>query len=370
MKNNCPKCNIEFEPARWKKFRPQLSSRCCVCDNCIDDRIRHNIIENYFGYNKSTNVTDEDFDNLLYFMSLSGKKDFYNWFLRESSKFNLMSHSVYSTIRTASPYPQKIGPLLRYIYKKYETDFFQHLNGCWQNYSNSEQNSILHSFPDSKQFILYQDTIKLKNDLKSVVEIFNQLLKKSFKLLAISEEECCHIVRILKENTNLDSWYSFARKLTNNELKNLIKSLVRIENSTQLSTQENNSPIVPLCRYILKPHKKLESQSDFDHKATELINWILENSTNSYLPFGESNLSANSLEEYNELLPMFIQSNNEISALENDILQKKDNIKTQIALLQEKIVVLNNEINKNSLQLKHQNDSTERIAILKQLVNR
>ena len=129
MISKCPKCMNMFDSSRWDDFNPQMpiggggmGRDCRVCDDCLDDNIRHKIIENYLGYKKvgfkkEVIVTRQRFDELLCYMSFNNVDEFHQWYERENSKHDLLSFSVYHDIGTASPYPVLIKAILEFVGK-------------------------------------------------------------------------------------------------------------------------------------------------------------------------------------------------------------------------------------------------------------
>ena len=72
-------------------------------------------------------------------------------------------------------------------------------------------------------------------------------------------------------------WYSIMETLTNNETISLIKSLTIAEKDIHGWKAGSVSPVVWLFR-------KLRERTKSDHK--ELSDWIINNTENSYLPYG------------------------------------------------------------------------------------
>ncbi|MBT4647951.1 hypothetical protein HOC11_06825 [archaeon] len=369
MKNFCPKCSIEFDPVRWRDFHSQMSNRHCVCDDCIDDRMRHKIIENFFGYRTATIVNKANFNSLLYFMALPDRFEFYNWFLREGSKFPLLSHGVWHNIGTCSPYPHQIGPIISFIFKKYKSEFFSHLGNCWESYSEIEKNNILSSMPNSKLFIIDKDEKKLRTDLSSISKDFEKLFDKKFSASLFPEKNLDILIKFLKSNINLDSWYNYAKGIERDCLIQLIRSLVYIENTKPISDDPYHSPIIALCKLLFEPFENLIECNDLEDDLCIFINWILNESKNRYLPFGKNNFSANSLEEYSEFYNFFIKANSEISSLKEELDQKKNDVLNEISKLQEKFNILNKEMVRQNILVEHKNKSLERLSKLKKLVN-
>ncbi|MFC1818942.1 hypothetical protein ACFL0B_07610 [Thermodesulfobacteriota bacterium] len=372
MIKTCPNCHLEFDPVRWREFPSRFSyvKDARFCDNCIDDRIRHNILENLIGYEIHNPTSDNIFKMMPYYMALSDRFEFYSWFFREASKFNLMSHSVFNRIGTASPYPFITGKVLNYISEKHLTEFFDFLINCWDNYSESEKESILSSIePIAKQFITYKDDKKLRIKLDSIATIFGKLFNDAFTISELSGKELDVLISTIKNNSNLDAWYNFAAKHKKGNLVQLIKSLIYIENFKPISSHQSSSPIIALCKFLLIPYEKLIECNEADHDLRMFINWILENSENRYLPLGENNFSAISLEEYNEFYSFYINSDAELSAKEEGLKQKESSILEQITKKKEQIDIINKEIDQKNLLIWHKNESLERIYILQSLLD-
>ncbi len=152
----CTKCNLKYNPIRWFK----CTKRCVtkgksinsygggyfVCDECLDDRIRHKIIENFLGYDNDI-IDTEKFNQLLYFLNLSNRFEFYNWFMRESSQYYLYDLSLYGKLKTTSAYPIPIKKLMNYICSAHRDEFIKHINSKLNNYTHSEKQLIKSSIP-------------------------------------------------------------------------------------------------------------------------------------------------------------------------------------------------------------------------------
>ena len=85
-----------------------------------------------------------------------------------------------------------------------------------------------------------------------------------------------------------DSWTQVAKELSGEEAVCLIKSLTKLERHPHFQAG-SVSPVIWIFRSI---HAE---QSD------DLIDWILANTDNPYIPFGTTNHRAKSLEEYHRL---------------------------------------------------------------------
>jgi len=395
MNISCPKCHLEFDPVRWNKFDLQLPidlqlpTSCRVCDKCIDDSIRHTIVDQYITNRTKTNLTltNKDFNFLLHLMALSDRFEFYNWFLREASKFELMNYSVFSSTPVTSVYPSKLGAVINFICKEYGNELFDHLYNGWDNHSDSEKRSIRESmryhswrgFSNSELFIIYlqeKDDKKLKIDLDSISTIFNKLFDETFNISIFSEKDLDILIDIMKNNTNLDSWYNFAEGLNRDSLIQLIRSFVYIENIKPISYQPSNSPIISLCKLLLRPYEEYDKAmknvitcNGLDNDLVILINWVLNNSKNRYLPFGENNFSSHSLEEYGEFYSLFVKTSKEISSMEEVLSKKRDNILNEISSLREEISACNKKIAQKEVLVEQNCKSMERISNLKQLLD-
>jgi len=157
----CIKCNLEYDPIRWENCPKLCAAKgkrlntygggYFVCDKCLDDKIRHKIIENFLGYEKEI-ITTEKFTQLLYFLNFSTRFDFYNWFMRESSKYYLYDLSLYGKLKTTSAYPIPIKHLMNYICNTHKDEFVNHMMSKLNNYTNAEKKLIKSSTPISCKY--------------------------------------------------------------------------------------------------------------------------------------------------------------------------------------------------------------------------
>lgn len=157
-KEICVKCNSEYDPIRWSTCSKKCAAKgksfntygggYFVCDNCLDDNVRHKIIENFLGYDNDI-IDTEKFIQLLYFMNLSNRFEFYDWFTREASQYYLYDLSLYRKLQTTSAYHIPIKNLINFICKTYTNEFQQHLDSELDSYANSERQLIMSHIPRS-----------------------------------------------------------------------------------------------------------------------------------------------------------------------------------------------------------------------------
>jgi hypothetical protein len=83
-----------------------------------------------------------------------------------------------------------------------------------------------------------------------------------------------------------EAWKQVVDNITHEELVCLIKSLTKLESYKNFKAG-SVSPVICLYRFLTK---------GAEHVA--LVDWILNNTENSYLPFGSSNHGAKSLDDY------------------------------------------------------------------------
>lgn len=84
------------------------------------------------------------------------------------------------------------------------------------------------------------------------------------------------------------AWAQAANALSDEELSALIKSLTRLEGHPGFSAG-SVSPVIWLFRRLADAGDHLQ-----------LVNWVLSNTENEYLPFGSPNHGAKSFDEYKE----------------------------------------------------------------------
>lgn len=154
--NICIKCNLEYDPIRWAKCTKLCAAKgkrlnaygggYFICDECLDDGVRHKIIENFLGYDEGT-IDTEKFNQLLYFLNLLTRFDFYDWFMREASKYYLYDLSLYTKLKTTSAYPIPIKHLMNFICNTYGDEFTKYVTNKLENYSSPEKQLIKSSIP-------------------------------------------------------------------------------------------------------------------------------------------------------------------------------------------------------------------------------
>lgn len=157
----CIKCNLKYDPIRWSKCSKICAAKgqsinsygggYFVCDECLDDKTRHKIIENFLGYNNDV-IDTEKFNQLLYFLNLSNRFEFYNWFMREASQYYLYDLSLYVKLKTTSAYPVPIKNLMNFICHAHGDEFTKHINRKLGNYTHSEKQLIKSSIPRSCKY--------------------------------------------------------------------------------------------------------------------------------------------------------------------------------------------------------------------------
>ena len=86
-----------------------------------------------------------------------------------------------------------------------------------------------------------------------------------------------------------EEWVQVARGLTEDEAVSLIKSLTKLEHYPNFKAG-SVSPVIWIFRNLPGAQQRLD-----------LINWVLANTDNDYLPFGSSNHGAKTLDEYHRL---------------------------------------------------------------------
>ena len=155
-KDICVKCNLEYDPIRWSTCTKRCAAKgktlnaygggYFVCDNCFDDKVRHKIIENFLGYDNDI-IDTEKFNQLLYFMNLSNRFEFYNWFMREASQYCLYDLSLYRQLKTTSAYSIPIKNLINFICKTYGSEFQEHVNSGLGSYIHTEKQLIMSNIP-------------------------------------------------------------------------------------------------------------------------------------------------------------------------------------------------------------------------------
>jgi hypothetical protein len=152
----CVKCNLEYDPIRWSKCSKICAAKgksknaygggYFVCDECLDDNIRHRIIENYIGYDNDL-IDEQKLNQLLYFLNFLTRFDFYDWFMREASQYNLYDLSLYTKLKTTSAYPIAIKHLINYICDSNGDEFNKYIDSNLDNYSNLERSLIKSNIP-------------------------------------------------------------------------------------------------------------------------------------------------------------------------------------------------------------------------------
>lgn len=354
-KEICPKCKQKYNRKRWEKlFRPWREDYC-VCDDCINDRMRHNIIENFFGYNEKPIVNEEKFNLLLHCMAFENRFNFYDWFLRESSKHNLLSPSIFDYIGTGSPYPCLVRPIVNFIIDSYGKEFYEYLNNHLDNLEHSQQNLIISNIPNTIEFIEYRFEV----NLRSIDSIIKKLFNKEFKISSLSNQELENISSFFHKYSYTRIWNNYGIKLNEDNLTQLIKSLVHIENVLSLSTRPDLSPIIALCKILFKPIDKLSYCDRLHGRQISFLNYILANTNNRFIPFGENNFNSRSLEEFfsyyssvNKSQLALLEAKNKSIETKEKLSKEKEPFLKQLSKIQEEIEHIDRAICKEEKFLK------------------
>lgn len=362
----CPKCNghLRFRLTKSNEGEQEFSMVCYnghdkTCDfkkvltpDNISDCDRHQIIENYFGYNKLFGITSENWEKtLLLYLFFKDTKEFLHWQFRQIINQDSLDHNN-RHLSVGSPYPLIIKDLSKFLHENYQNDFVDQLNLAFSSIDNHHKfDNYLHlSSYQAKELFIFRDiernfpAIKLAtlfseadNTIQNVVETFcSRIYSKSI-------------------------WTTFLKPLSTEQL---ILGFGKVFEIFQKSENNSLKPLIQTL-YSLLVDRKSTSGELLDTEIQDLTDWILSITDETDLPFTSTNYSAKSTQEYLFRLNIDREIKSILNYEQSKLNTEKLNLNNQRQTLFNELTSIQKQINEITLTVASREKAIDRFEELK-----
>jgi hypothetical protein len=351
----CPKCGSHFH---FKVLRSAVGQNqfSMVCNNypnkCeylkvlttsnISDIDRHKIIEDYFGYNKPFQLTKESWEKtLLRYLYFNDTSEFIKWLFEQINTQTSLDHN---NLPVASPYPHIVKGLSNFLYENYLDNFIDNLKVSYKQNGNYKLDSYLHiQSYQAKELIAFREIERaIPNlNLSTLFSQDNQIIKSAI------EKFCSNIY-------SLETWKSYFKSVDREQL------LLGVKKVTELYQTSRSSSEKVLIQALFSLCSKTK-----DEKLTELTDWILAVTDELDLPFGTTNYSAKTEQEYLKLLRSDNEIRNSLQIEQNNLETEKMNLRNNLISFEAQLGDINTKINEAKTHLAFKQKTNQRLAELK-----
>ena len=316
----------------------------------ISDNDRHKIIEDYFGYSKPFQLTKQNWEkSLLQYLFFENTSDFINWLFNQIIIQKSLDHN---NLIVASPYPNIIRDLSKFLYDNYLNEFIDQLKVAYStkdNYHKFDSYLNLSSY-EAKELFIFRDIEKEFPEIK-ISLLFNENEQTVTKVI---ETLCAKI-------SSTATWNKFFNPSSTDQLFLGVTISMKMYQVSRVSSLK--IPVQSL--YSLIKERQGKSDPVLDIAMSELTDWILSTTDQTDLPFTTTNYCAKSTAEYLFRLNLDREIKSTLNIEQSELETEKMKLSNQLIDLSSELTTIQNRIADTNVKLDSKVKAIDRLKELK-----